>query len=343
MTVTRGAFLAWVLAAACHMTACGGRSPAPAGLLQEELLVDTAVTTRFYRFDDEPKKEFDPVRLVRAGLGRRSWGPAVTEEMVVREVGPFNTRSPEPGQPAFRHVFSGTAAMKRVLWEIDAVHNVVASDPGHLILVRTAGDITRARQDGKLALVLGLDSGVGVQDLATLRSYHGLGLRKLAVVHASPVEWANSCFGILGDSDRGLSDFGREVVRECNRLGIMLDISHASDKTMWAVIRTSEKPIFASHSGARAVTNSVRNLTDEMLRESWKGGVVGIGAYYDHGMFDRNAATGWYAENVRVEKYLSERYTDPFQLAAALRSPNERPAARRALGLPRSVSCRAGG
>ena len=132
--------------------------------------------------------------------------------------------------------------------------------------------------------MLGLDSGVGVQDLATLRSYHGLGLRKLAVVHASPVEWANSCFGILGDSDRGLSDFGREVVRECNQLGIMLDISHASDETMWAVIRTSEKPIFASHSGARAVTNSVRNLTDEMLRElARKGGVVGIGAYYDQG------------------------------------------------------------
>ena len=336
MTVTRGAFLAWVLAAAFFVTACGGSPRNSAGLLQEELLVDTAVTTRFYRFDDEPKKEFDPARLVRSGLGAAILGAgSLTEEMVVREVGPFNTRSPEPGQPAFRHVFSGTAAMKRVLWEIDAVHNVVASDPGHLILARTAGDITRARQDGKLALVLGLDSGVGVQDLATLRSYHRLGLRKLAVVHAGPVEWANSCFGILGESDRGLSDFGREVVRECNQLGIMLDISHASDETMWAVIRTSEKPVLASHSGARAVTNSVRNLTDEMLRElARKGGVVGIGAYYDHGMFDRNAATGWYAENVRVEKYLSERYADPFQLAAALRSPNERPAARRALGLP---------
>ena len=83
----------------------------------------------------QPKKEFDPARLVRAGLGAAILGAgSLTEEMVVREVGPFNTRSPEPGQPAFRHVFSGTAAMKRVLWEIDAVHNVVASDPGHLIL-----------------------------------------------------------------------------------------------------------------------------------------------------------------------------------------------------------------
>jgi hypothetical protein len=176
MKITRGALVTWILVAASILASCGGYSPEPARLLQKELFVDTAVTTRFFRFDDEPKREFDPVRIAGAGLGAAVLGAgSLTEEMLLREVGPFNTRSPEPGQPAFRHVFSGATAVKRVLWEFDAVHNAVAADPGRLMLALTAGDITRARQDGKLALVLGLDSGVGVPDLETLRSYHRLG------------------------------------------------------------------------------------------------------------------------------------------------------------------------
>ena len=326
-----------VAALAASLAGCGGaRKPDAAQLLEEELFVDTAVTTRFFRFDGEPPRAFDPDRLVAGGLRAALLGAgSLTEEQIVRDPLHFNTRAPEPGRPAFRHVFGGAAAVKRVLWEFDAVHTAVERAGGRLVLARAAGDIERARQEKKLALVVGLDSGVGIEDLEVLRAYHRLGLRKLAVVHAGPVAWANSCFGVAGDSDRGLSDFGRQVVRECNRLGILVDISHASDETMWSVLRTSDRPILASHSGARSVTNSVRNLTDDMLRElARKGGVIGVGAYYDQSMFDRSAATGYYDRTIRIQRYLAERNSDPFQLAAAIREPARNEEARKALGLP---------
>src|SRR2546426_839078 len=95
------------------------------------------------------------------------------------------------------------AAVKGVLWEFDAIHTAVERAGGRLVLASAAGDIERARREKKLALVVGLDSGVGIEDLEVLRAYHRLGLRKLAVVHAGPVAWADSCFCVAGDSHRG--------------------------------------------------------------------------------------------------------------------------------------------
>ena len=198
----------------------------------------------------------------------------------------------------------------------------------------TAEDIERFRSQGKLSLLIGLDSGVAIEDLSTLRLYHRLGLRKLELVHSFPFQWADSSFGSMNDDDLGLEDFGLEVVRECNRLGILVDISHGSEQTMWDALETSTKPVIASHSGARALVDAHRNLTDEMLHTlARKGGMIGVGAYYDPELLEPIRLTGTWTATAQIHNHLAGVYPDPFDLAAALRSPAEQKQARKALGL----------
>jgi membrane dipeptidase len=192
----------------------------------------------------------------------------------------------------------------------------------------------QSKKRGKLALVLGLDSGIEIDnDLSILRNCHRLGVRKLALVHQAPTAWADSCTGILNDGDLGLSSFGKEVIRECNRLGILVDVSHASDETFFETIEASQKPIIASHSGARAVTDVARNLTDAMLKALAKnGGMVGVGAYLNRVQVQGLDATGYYERRFEVANHLARKYSDPFRLAAALREPREQEQARKELG-----------
>ncbi len=201
----------------------------------------------------------------------------------------------------------------------------------------TADDVGRIRAAGKLSLIVGLDTGEGIEELSTLRIFHRLGVRKLELVHAFPTAWADACTGSLDDDEPGLEPFGEEVVRECNRLGIMVDVSHASDDTFWDAIRATSKPIIASHSGARSVADSVRNLTDDQLKAlAENGGMIAVGSYYDPAILEPIAKTGHYEHYLRVQSYLTERYTEPYELAAALRDPVKIRQAREALELPTS-------
>ena len=304
-------------------------------ILQQNMVVDPAVTTRFFRFPKEPETSFDPAALLTEGIDVAVLGiGTVTEALIVGDFTPYLYSSPEPGHVLARSVFTGADAVKRFLWEVDAVHETAAAHPG-VGLALTADDLERFRGEGKLSLMLGVDSGIVVEDLATLRVYHKLGLRRLELAHAFPASWADACSGILDDDDLGLNDFGLEVVRECNRLGILLDLSHSSDQTMDETIEASEKPVIASHSGARGVVDAVRNLTDDQIKAlARKGGLIAVGAYYDPKHLEAIRTVGTWTAQARIGNYLAEQYPDPFHLAEAIRDPAEKQKALKVLGLP---------
>jgi membrane dipeptidase len=137
-------------------------------------------------------------------------------------------------------------------------------------------DIRRASRDGKIAALMGVEGGHMIDDdLAVLRSFAALGVRYLTLTHSLNTTWADSS----GDKSvhNGLTAFGRDVVRELNRLGVMVDISHVSDKTFFDALEITRAPVLASHSSLRAISNHPRNMTDDMLRAlATNGGVVMI-------------------------------------------------------------------
>ena len=304
-------------------------------ILQQNMVVDPAVTTRFFRFPTEPETSFNPAALLAEGIDVAVLGVGtVTEALIVGDFTPYLYTSPEPGHVLARSVFTGADAVKRFLWEVDAVHEAAAAHPD-VGLALTADDLERFRAEGKLSLMLGVDSGIVVEDLATLRVYHKLGLRRLEMAHAFPASWADACSGILDDDDLGLNDFGLEVIRECNRLGILVDLSHSSDQTMKEAIEASAKPVIASHSGARALIDAVRNLNDDLIKAlARKGGLIAIGAYYDPQHLEAIRTVGTWSAQARIGNYLAKQYPDPFRLAAAIRDPAERQKALQVLDLP---------
>ena len=167
-------------------------------------------------------------------------------------------------------------SIRRALDEIDTVRREVARHPADLALATTAAEILAARQRGRIAILMGVEGGHMIDsDLAVLRSYFELGVRYLTLTHTTHTPWADS--SSLPPVHHGLTDFGRQVVREMNRLGMMVDISHVSDETFYAALETSAAPVIASHSSCRAIANVPRNMTDDMLRAlAKKGGVVHI-------------------------------------------------------------------
>lgn len=172
--------------------------------------------------------------------------------------------------------YTGPEATKRALQQIDAVREAVRRYPNDLMLATTADDIRRAHRQGKIAALMGAEGGHMIDDdLGVLRQFAGLGVRYLTLTHTKNTNWADSS----GDkpAHNGLTDFGRSVVRELNRLGVMVDVSHVSDKTFADVLAATKAPIIASHSSCRALCDHARNLTDDMLRAVAKnGGVVMI-------------------------------------------------------------------
>jgi len=170
----------------------------------------------------------------------------------------------------------------RTLDMIDTIrHDIVDRYPDRVRLALTADDIVAAHRDGKFAALIGIEGGHAIEDsLRLLRDYYALGVRYMTLTHSNTNNWADSS----GDVDNpaiehhnGLTPFGRDVVREMNRLGMMVDISHVADKTFWDALEVSSAPPFASHSSCRAVSNIPRNMTDEMIVAlAKKGGVVDV-------------------------------------------------------------------
>jgi membrane dipeptidase len=167
---------------------------------------------------------------------------------------------------------------------IDSVYEQAARHPDRMMMAFSVADIERAHKEHKLAALMGIEGGHSIEnDIRLLRDYYRLGVRYMTLSWSNTNEWADSS-GDINDAKvqhhNGLTDFGKQVVLEMNRLGMMVDISHVADKTFWDVIATTKAPVIASHSSARALTNAPRNMTDEMLQAVAKnGGVVQVNFY----------------------------------------------------------------
>jgi membrane dipeptidase len=171
---------------------------------------------------------------------------------------------------------TGPEAVRRALQQIDAVREQVRQHPRDLVLATTAAQIREAKKKGQIAVLMGVEGGHMINsDLAVLRKFAGLGVRYMTLTHSGNDEWADSSTDKAVHN--GLTDFGKDVVREMNRLGMMVDISHGSDKTFADALAVSKAPMIASHSSCRAICDAPRNMTDEMMKAlAAKGGVVQI-------------------------------------------------------------------
>jgi len=179
---------------------------------------------------------------------------------------------------------SRTSAI-RALQMIDTIRtDIVGRYPNDFVLAQSADEIEEAYQRGRIAALIGIEGGHAIEDsLRLLRNFYALGVRYMTLTHTNTNNWADSS-GDLGKPGikhhNGLTDFGKQVVVEMNRLGMMVDVSHVSDKTFWDALETSRAPVFASHSSCRAICNVARNMTDEMIvAMTKKGGVVQINLY----------------------------------------------------------------
>jgi microsomal dipeptidase-like Zn-dependent dipeptidase len=165
------------------------------------------------------------------------------------------------------------------LEEIDIVRRFVAANPATFELATTAADIRRIEKAGRIASLIGVEGGHQIDGrLSVLRQYRALGVAYMTLTHGKSLNWADSST----DAPRanGLSDFGRQVVAEMNRIGMIVDVSHVSDATMTAALAATKAPVIASHSSARAIADAPRNIPDDLLRAiGVNGGVVMVNFY----------------------------------------------------------------
>lgn len=169
-------------------------------------------------------------------------------------------------------------AARRTLDMIDSVYRAAERHPNELMLATSAADIRHAKGQNKIACLMGIEGGHAIENsLPTLREFYRLGVRYMTLTWNNTNDWADA----RGDkTHNGLTDFGKEVVREMNRLGMLVDISHVSDKTMSDALDVSKAPVIASHSSARAISNVARNIPDDLLKRIAKnGGVVQVNFY----------------------------------------------------------------
>jgi membrane dipeptidase len=196
-----------------------------------------------------PKTHTDIPRLVEGGVGGQFWSVWVPPSL------------------------AGDAAVTAVLEQVDLVHRMIDRYPRRFQLALTADDVDASFKAGRIASLLGAEGGHSIgNSLGVLRALCALGVRYMTLTHNNNVGWADSATDVPDTS--GLSDFGREVVAEMNRLGMLVDLSHVSEATMHAALDVAKAPVIFSHSSARAVCDNPRNVPDEVLtRLAANGGV----------------------------------------------------------------------
>src|SRR5262249_11256351 len=170
----------------------------------------------------------------------------------------------------------GPQVVEDSLRQIDVLRSVAEQMPDKIVLCLSASDVRRAKAAGKVAMLIAVEGGHMINDsLATLRADARLGARSTTLTHFVNTSWADSAG--QKQEHNGLTSFGKEVVREMNRLGLLVDISHVSDKTFYDALETSQAPIFASHSSSRTVSGHARNMSDDMIKAlAARGGVIQI-------------------------------------------------------------------
>lgn len=314
MPSSRGAVVTAVclLAGAAHPTDQATDSRRRAERLHRSSIVfDTHIDTtlRLARGDWDIQREHSPMptgiesrpesqsqsghvdlpRLRRGGVGALFLGVVVRDSAYDPAAGPV----------------SGPRAVSAALVQIAAAHKLAEDLPGEFAFCVTAEEVRSARRHDKIAVLIGLEGGHMISNsLAILRMYARLGARYMTLTHFYNTDWADSS----GDQPRhhGLSELGREVVREMNRLGMLVDISHVSDKTFWATREVSRAPLIASHSSCRAIAGHVRNLSDDMIRAVASGG--GVVAINYHVPYLDQARTDYLSRAQPLLRTLVARY-----------------------------------
>ena len=173
---------------------------------------------------------------------------------------------------------------KRAMDLIDSVYQQAARHPDKMTMAFTADDILRAHEQHRFAALMGIEGGHAIEnDIRLLRDFYRMGVRYMTLTWSNTNEWADSSGDIQDPNVKhhnGMTDFGKDVVREMNRLGMIVDISHVSDATFYQALLVSQAPVIASHSSSRELTNQPRNMTDDMLRAMTNnGGVVMVNFY----------------------------------------------------------------
>ena len=190
----------------------------------------------------------------------------------------------------------GARAVKRADLQIEAVRALAAKHPETWELATTAADVRRISSAGRIAALMGLEGGYAIDEkIENVGRYYQMGVRYMSAAWSVSTSWAGSSGDAVGQT-RGLNDFGHAVIREMNRLGMMVDVSHLSDPAFWDIVKTSTKPVIATHSGCRAIANVPRNLTDDMIVAlANTGGVVNVIFYPEH------IEPGWSEKKKRVD------------------------------------------
>ena len=190
----------------------------------------------------------------------------------------------------------GAGAIKRADEQVAAVRALAEKHPDTWAIATTAADVRRIAGEGKLAALMGLEGGYAIDErLEMVERYYRMGVRYMSPAWSVSTSWAGSS-GDMEGKTRGLNDFGKRVIREMNRLGMMVDVSHVSDPTFWDIVKSSTKPVIATHSGCRAIANVARNLDDRMLRAlAEKGGVCCVLFYPEF------LEPGWSEKKKRVD------------------------------------------
>jgi membrane dipeptidase len=228
------------------------------------------------------------------------------------------------GELAEKPTSHGGGALRRAIDLIDVTYGQVERHPAELTLATTAADIRRAKREGKIAVLRGIEGGHAIENsLFALRSLYRLGCRYMTLTHSNTNEWADSA-GFSGppvSRHKGLSPFGDEVVAEMQRIGMLVDVSHVADDTFYRVMKVAKAPVIASHSSARALADHRRNLDDEMLRALAKNGGVAMVNFWS--LFLSNvygaAWRRWFDKTGKAVAELRARYkNDPVTLRAEL-------------------------
>ena len=218
----------------------------------------------------------------------------------------------------------GGGPLRRALDLIDTSYRQVERYPQDLLLATSAADIRRAKREDKIAVLMGVEGGHAIESsLGALRGLYRLGCRYMTLTHTNTNEWADSA-GFSGPTPvrhHGLTPFGEEVVHEMQRIGMLVDISHTSDETFNTVMRIAQAPVIASHSSSRAIADSRRNLTDDMLRALAKNGGVAMVNFWSFFLSNDYAAASkaWNDKNGKaVAEIRAQNRNNPLAYREAL-------------------------
>ncbi len=232
------------------------------------------------------------------------------EELFIQEEMQDPSDEPPRGVRSWRAVFQGDELVERIKIGIDEHLRFTKAHEDYLGIALTEPDIRRIVADGRIAMVLMLVSGYIADSLDVLREFHELGVRVMCPSHLAATAWADSSAEL--NDPPGLTDFGRDVIRTCNEIGVLVDLAHCSDYTCRDTLEVAKRSVIATHTKVRAITGSLRDMSDDVLRGvADTGGVVCVLAVTPRTAEERHAA------RLKRDRDLVARYPDPFDLAEA--------------------------